>query len=306
MNRLAGLLHLRQWRELRALAKKREFGMASQAEQHWLRTYAAWHYRGTGAIVDLGCFLGATTIALAQGLVLNSRAKQKQIHAYDLFRWEAGYEAWTKGREVEGLFSPGNSFLGEFLRRTETWKDYIVVHEGDLSRPQWDGGRIEFLFIDAMKSPEIATAIASAFFPHLAPGQSYVAHQDFPHAFTPWIHLLAYRLRNHFRFIEDMPQSSLFRLERAIAPELVRRDLAPAAVSTDEIEAAFDYSLGLVVEKRKKANVIAAKAMAYFRRGEFGRAYEIINSSRYGPRSRADEFNKVKALIERNLGAMTR
>ena len=84
MNRLAGLVHFKQWRQLRALSKKREVGMASQGEQHWLRGYAARRYRGTGAIVDLGCFFGATTIALAQGLVLNTKAKQKRIHAYDL------------------------------------------------------------------------------------------------------------------------------------------------------------------------------------------------------------------------------
>ena len=218
-----------------------------------------------------------------------------------IFRWEPGYEAWAKERGVEGLFSPGGTFLEEFLRRTERWRNYIVVHEGDLSRAQWDDGPIEFVFVDAMKSPEIATAIASAFFPHLAPGESYVAHQDFPHAFTPWIHLLAYRLRNHLRFVEDMPQSSLFRLEKEIAPELLRTNLAPMAVSSDEIEAAFDYSLTLV-RGRKKANVVAAKAMAYVGRGEFARAHEIMMTSSCGSASRADEFNAVKALIERELG----
>ena len=301
MNRFSGLFDFKLRRRLRALVKKKEFGMTSRAELHWLRTYAARNYRGTGAIVDLGCFLGATTIALAEGLALNRNAMKKQIHAYDLFLWNEGYEAWAKGREVEGLFSPDGSFLHEFLSRTEKWRKYIVVHEGDLAQTQWEGGSIEFLFVDAMKLPELAVSIASTFFPHLVPGQGYVAHQDFPHAYTPWIHFLAYRLRNHFRFIEDMPQSSLFRLEREIAPELLREDLAPAAVSPDEIEAAFDYSLSLVGD-RKKANVIAAKAMAYAGRGEFGRAHEVISSSRYGPESLADEFNTIKALIEQNLG----
>jgi hypothetical protein len=301
MNRLAGLFQFKLRGQLRTLKKKKNFGMTSRAEQNWLRTYAAQRYCGTGAIVDLGCFFGATTVALAEGLVLNDKVTKKQIHAYDLFRWNEGYEAWARGREVEGLFSPGGSFLPEFLRRTEPWRDYIVMHEEDLGHAQWQGGSIEFLFVDAMKSPEVAVAIASTFFPHLVPGQSHVAHQDFPHAFAPWIHFLAYRLRNHFRFIEDLPQSALFRLEKQIAPELLRGNLTPAAVSPDEIEAAFDYSLKLV-RGDKKANVVAAKAMAYVDRGEFGRAHEIMLHSRHGPESRADEFNTVKALIERNLG----
>jgi hypothetical protein len=276
--------------------------MTSRQEQQWLRRYAARTYRGIGAIVDLGCFLGATTIALAEGLALNRKAKRKQIHAYDLFTWNEGYEAWAKGKEVEGLFAVGGSFLPEFLRRTQKWRDYIVIHEGDLRHARWETGPIEFLFIDAMKSPEVATAIASEFFPHLVPAKGYVAHQDFPHCSTPWIHFLTFRLRDYFSFVADLPQSSLFRLEKEIEPQALAGDLSPAAVSSGEIEAAFEYSLTLVGDD-KKANVIAAKAMAYAARNEFTRAYEIVTQNRYGPKSRANEFNTVKALIERKLTA---
>jgi hypothetical protein len=276
--------------------------MTSRQEQQWLRRYAARTYRGIGAIVDLGCFLGATTIALAEGLALNRKAKRKQIHAYDLFTWNEGYEAWAKGKEVEGLFAVGGSFLPEFLRRTQKWRDYIVIHEEDLRHARWETGPIEFLFIDAMKSPEVATAIASEFFPHLVPAKGYVAHQDFPHCSTPWIHFLTFRLRDYFSFVADLPQSSLFRLEKEIEPQALAGDLSPAAVSSGEIEAAFEYSLTLVGDD-KKANVIAAKAMAYAARNEFTRAYEIVTQNRYGPKSRANEFNTVKALIERKLTA---
>ena len=279
--------------------------MTSRQEQQWLRTYAARNYRGNGAIVDLGCFLGATTIALAEGLTLNrTTTKSKQIHVYDLFTWNEGYEKWAKGTELEGVFSPGGTFLPEFLKRTQKWRYYIVVHEENLRRAHWEHGPIEFLFIDAMKSPEVATAIASEFFPHLVPAKSHVAHQDFPHCFTPWVHFLTFRLRDHFSFIADLPQSSLFRLEREIEPEILASDLSPTALSHAEIEAAFDYSMSLVSDD-KKANVIAAKAMAYAARKEFTRAHEIVTQSRYGPASRANELNTVKALIERNLTAPT-
>ena len=279
--------------------------MTSRQEQKWLRTYAARNYRGNGAIVDLGCFLGATTIALAEGLTLNrTTTKSKQIHVYDLFTWNEGYEKWAKGTELEGVFSPGGTFLPEFLKRTQKWRYYIVVHEENLRRAHWEDGPIEFLFIDAMKSPEVATAIASEFFPHLVPAKGYVAHQDFPHCFTPWVHFLTFRLRDHFSFIADLPQSSLFRLEREIEPEILASDLSPTALSHAEIEAAFDYSMSLVSDD-KKANVIAAKAMAYAARKEFTRAHEIVTQSRYGPASRANELNTVKALIEGNLTAPT-
>jgi hypothetical protein len=302
MNQLARLFRLRDRRHLRKLAKARKFGMTSRKEQQWLRRYAAWSYRGTGAIVDLGCFLGATTIALAEGLALNRKAKRKQIHAYDLFTWSELYEAWAKGREVEGLFTVRASFLSEFQRRTQKWRDYIVIHQGDLRHARWEHGPIEFLFIDVMKSADLATAIGSSFFPHLMPAKSYVAHQDFAHCFTPWIHVLTFRLRDYFSFVADLPQSSLFRLEKKIEPHVLARDLSPAVVTSAEIEAAFDYSMSLVGDD-KKANVIGAKAIAYVARGEFTRAHEIVMESRYGPKSRANEFNKVKALIEQKLAA---
>jgi hypothetical protein len=302
MGGFAELFGLRNRLQLRKLGRTWKFGMTSGQEQRWLRNYAAKRYRGVGAIVDLGCFLGATTIALAEGLVLNRKANGKQIHAYDLFTWNEGYEAWAKGKEVEGLFAIGGSFLPEFRQRTQKWRDYIVIHEEDLRHARWQHGRIEFLFIDAMKSSDVATAIASNFFPHLLPGKSYVAHQDFPHCFAPWIHFLTFRLRDYFSFVADLHQSSLFRLEREIEPQAVAGDLSPAAVSSAEIEAAFDYSISLVGED-KKANVTAAKAVAYAARGDFIRGHEVLTQSRYGPASRADEFNKVKAMIERKLAA---
>jgi hypothetical protein len=300
MKRLKKLFRSPRRRALERLARKWEFGMTTRQEQQWLREYAACHYQGLGAIVDLGCFLGATTIAMTEGLALNRSAKSKRIHAYDLFIWDEGHEAWVRRRGMEGLYSVGASFLPEFLRRTQKWRDYIVAHEDDLMQARWERGRIEFLFIDAMKSPDLATAIALNFFPHLVPANSFLAHQDFPHCSTPWIHLLMFRLRDYFSFVVDLPESSVFRLEREIEPQALSGELSPTAASPAEIEAAFDYSLS-IVGNGKRANVIAAKAMAYVARGEFQRAHEILTQSLYGPASLADEFNRVKAVVERKL-----
>jgi len=295
---LRNLLRPRRYFYLRSKRNKQAFGMTSRHEQHWLRTYAAETYRGIGAIVDLGCFFGATTISLAEGLLLNSRARQKQIHAYDLFSWDEVYEAWAKGKEVEGLLTVGDSFLPEFLRRTQKWRDYIVVHEEDLRHARWEWGPIEFLFIDAMKSRELAGAIATNFFPHLVASKSYVAHQDFAHFYTPWIHLLTFRLRDYFSIVADVPRSgtTVFRCEKELLRKDLEMDLSLCACSADELEAAFDYSMSLVADE-KKANIIAAKAMAYCERGDIARAREIVTQTQYGPDSLAGELERVKGLV---------
>ena len=267
--------------------------MTTRHEQHWLRTYAAREYQGIGAIVDLGCFFGATTIALAEGLSLNSAARQKAIHAYDLFIWDEDFEVWARGREVEGQFSSGESFLPDFLKRTAPWRDFIVVHKEDLMEAQWRNGPIEFLLVDAMKTPETASAIVRRFFSHLIPGNSFVAQQDFAHCYTPWIHLLTFRLRDYFSVAADVPASgtTVFRCEKEIPCEKLAMNLSPSASSTDEIEAAFDYSFKIASEE-KKGNIVAGKAMAYIERGEIDRAREIVTQTEYG--SIAGELEQIK------------
>jgi hypothetical protein len=300
MTPLSDLLRPRRYFHLRSKRNKQEFGMTTRHEQHWLRTYAAQTYRGTGAIVDLGCFLGASTISLAQGLALNSKIRQKQIHAYDLFIGDEFYEAWAKGKQVEGLLTAGGSFLPEFLRRTQKWRDQIVVHEEDLRYARWEEEPIEFLFIDAMKSPELATAIASEFFPQLVPGQSYVAHQDFAHYYTSWIHLLQFRLRDCFEVTADIPGSGtvVFRCQRKLSPGQWG-DLSLASAPPAEIEAAFAYSMGLVSED-KKINVLAAKAMAYVHRGELERARQVIEATAAGTKSLGGELETARAMMNKS------
>jgi hypothetical protein len=300
MTSLSDLLRPRRYFHLRSKRNKQEFGMTTRHEQHWLRTYAAQTYRGTGAIVDLGCFLGASTISLAQGLALNSKIRQKQIHAYDLFIGDEFYEAWAKGKQVEGLLTAGGSFLPEFLRRTQKWRDQIVVHEEDLRYARWEEEPIEFLFIDAMKSPELATAIASEFFSQLVPGQSYVAHQDFAHYYTSWIHLLQFRLRDCFEVIADIPGSGtvVFRCQTKLSPGQWG-DLSLASAPPAEIEAAFAYSMGLVSED-KKINVLAAKAMAYVHRGELERARQVLEATAAGTKSLGGELETARAMMNKS------
>jgi hypothetical protein len=294
------LLRLRRYFVLRAKRRRkaREFGMTSWHEQHWVRTYAAHTYQGHGAIVDLGCFLGATTIALAEGLALNPRVKTSQVHAYDLFRWSKGFELWAEGKGMEGRFADGESFLAEFLERTADWRDYIVVHEQDIAHAQWRNGPIEFLFVDAMKTAETASAITRAFFPHLLAGIGYLVHQDFSHAYTPWVHLITYRLRDYFSIAADVPASgtTVFRCENQIPPAAADVDVSFARCSGAEIEAAFDHSLGLVPDE-KKGNITAAKAMAYRERGDIARASDILASTLDDAPSLAGELEQIKRLI---------
>jgi hypothetical protein len=272
-------------------------GMIVEQECDWFRTYAADIYTGTGAMVDLGCFVGSTTICLAQGLAANRAAKTAKIHAYDRFLWEEWMKLWW---EAKGLPPPeleAGSFLPEFLKQTSPWQDQIIVHPGDLALSRWDNGPIEFLLVDVMKSSDLAESIARNFFSFLVPGKSYVAHQDFAHSWTSWIHLLQFRLRDSFAVAKDLPKSGtvVFRYQKQFSPETVG-ELSMTSVAEEEIEAAFEYSLGLVSDS-KKPNVVAAKAMAYLHRGDVDRAREVVEANRWGATSLGQDLEGVESLI---------
>jgi hypothetical protein len=278
-------------------------GMITEQERAWFRTYAADVYSGAGAIVDLGCFVGSTTISLAQGLRANRIAGATKIHAYDQFVWDDFIQAWwTAKKNLPAPDIVDNSFLPEFLNRTLAWKDQIIVHQQDLTHVQWQNGLIEFLLVDAMKSPELADSITQTFFPYLIPGKSYLAQQDFAHFYTSWIHLLQFRLRDSFALAADIPKSGtvVFRYHTQLSPEAFS-DLSLSAAAVEEIEAAFEYSLRLVSDD-KKPNIIAAKAMAYIHRRDFDRAREVVDANHWGPTSLGQELEIVKRLIRQETG----
>jgi hypothetical protein len=276
-------------------------GMLTNEERVWLRNYAATEYSGAGAIVELGCFVGSGSIALAEGLLDSRRHPNAKVHAYDRFVWDKFLQAWW----IERGFPPprinGDSLLPEFLERTARWKHWLVVHEQDLNAAQWDETPIEFLFIDAMKSPRLAEAITQAFFPYLIPGLSFVAHQDFAHFFTSWIHLLQFRLRDCFEALGATPGSStvLFRCLKVPGNEQLHR-LSLNNATHGEIEAAFDYSLGVVSEHQKR-NVMAAKAMAYIHRGDLARAGEVL-AAIGAAGIEGGEVESVRQILEERLG----
>lgn len=82
-----------------------------------------------------------------------------------------------------------------------------------------------------MKSWELANSVLRNFFPALRPGLSLVHHQDFVHFFTPWIHLIMYRLREYFEPYAYVREGSyIFRYRKEILPSF-SRDLIASLIS---------------------------------------------------------------------------
>ncbi|MDY6782545.1 MAG: glycosyltransferase [Cyanobacteriota bacterium] len=252
-------------------------GMTSMEEQLFLENYAQKEYTGRGEIVELGCWLGSSTISLARGLELNGSVNNKaeHIHAYDLFIWffDSNMEKSVIGTSLEGKYQDGDSFLDEYLRRIAPWKHLVRVRPGDLTQIGWDRSPIELLFVDAMKSWELTNSIFKNFFPYLVPGFSLVVHQDFAHFYASWIHLMMYRFREYLVPIEHpfIWSSRVFRYVKEMPEHLLNATYSFEDFFRDEVEAAFNYSME-ITHSKMQPNIMAAKVMYFVQILEFEQA----------------------------------
>ncbi len=215
-------------------------GMTTGEEQEYLLQYARDEYTGSGAIVDLGSWLGSTTIPLARGLK-EAGAPQRIVHSYDTFVWHPWMDRYAG--DLAGRFRQGDSFLPEFQRRLGPLAARVRVHPGDLTVTKWADGPIEFLLVDAMKNWPLCSAISREFLAAVIPGAGQVMHQDFKFWGCPWIHLTTYRMRESLEIEQDLSSSAgtVFRLVRPLDLAMFGQDLSARSFTRAEIDAAYAY-----------------------------------------------------------------
>jgi hypothetical protein len=184
-------------------AGERLTGMTSIGEQQFYTECANGLSHVDGVVVDLGCWMCSTAISLARGIRRQGGRPPhaRRIYAIDRFIWDPWMDPWLS--EVRGKYRPGDSFLPEALRRIGEYRDVIELVQADLTEYSWQHGPIKILLVDAMKSWQLARSITTSFYPSLVKG-SVLIHQDFRDPHTPWIHILQYRLRDHFNLRHDV------------------------------------------------------------------------------------------------------
>jgi hypothetical protein len=173
--------------------------MLSIEERQLLAWLTESYWEGEGAIVDGGCFLGGSTLALGEGLRANTSApSDARIDVFDLFEVEPYMvDMYFEGKGLRA----GDSFRGEFDRATAQIADLLEVHDGDLAELGWDGRPIEVLFVDFAKSWSLNDVVIREFLPCLIPNRSVVIQQDYAFAFQPWIAITMEHLREYFEAV---------------------------------------------------------------------------------------------------------
>jgi tetratricopeptide (TPR) repeat protein len=84
----------------------------------------------------------------------------------------------------------GKDFEFLFRRHTAPFSSWINAEKQDLMYYRWEGGPIEFLFVDAAKSWSLTNQILRGFGESLVPGKSRVILQDFRFWHTYWLPLI--------------------------------------------------------------------------------------------------------------------
>ena len=181
-------------------------GMTQPDELKYLYWCCSTRYQGRGRVIELGPFIGRTTVPMAAGL-RSSIGPHERVISIDSHCWNDwslqyyGEKAFVAlSAEQRERLSPrdlapqeGDSFLPLFQVYTEQFKDNIEAVSCDLRDYTWRGDPVEILFIDAAKCWSALDRIVTQFFPCLVDG-ALVIHQDFKHFWTYWLHPVTERM----------------------------------------------------------------------------------------------------------------
>jgi hypothetical protein len=206
--------------------------MLSKAERRLLYSLARDYASGQAALVDAGCFLGGSTAALLAGVRDRPEAwLGPPVASYDLFRVDT-YMV-PKFFSGDRTLPPGETFRERFDAHVARFDVSHVVHEGDITAIGWDGGPIDVLFLDVLKSWEINDAVLRDFFPSLVPGRSVIVHQDYGWGDTPWIPISVELLRDSLVLVDWMEWGShVFFVESELSADVLKNGVSGLDLDT--------------------------------------------------------------------------
>ena len=237
--------------------------MLMPTEQQMLYTLASQHFRNQGCIVDAGCFLGGSTLALAQGVSDNaayiSNRQGAAIHSYDLFL----VEPWTIGLYFPVETPLGSTFEHIFRNNIQAFTDIIEVHAGDITKTQPPIDLIEILFIDCAKHWNVNDHIVGALFPRLIPGHSIVVQQDYLYPiWTGWLPITMEYYSDYFEIIDHTEKNSVAFFYHSKIPDSLLNYSLISSLSLSEMKILSDRAISRFKGEQKD---ILEKSANHFR-----------------------------------------
>lgn len=208
-------------------------GMVTAAERRYLYWLTSHCYSGDGAVVEVGSWLGCSTIHLAAGL-----EDDQPIYCFDRFVWHRSQDDKIPSSLV---LEHGDDTLPVFLRHVRPVHERVIPVKTDVEDLAWHGDPVEILFLDAPKQPADVEHVFAEFAGSLIPGRSLVVLQDYQ--FAPAYTLVAATdlLRGGLRLehVLDASATATFRVVAPVDPAAVAGQLDPSRWSAAEIREAW-------------------------------------------------------------------
>ena len=240
----------RAWKSVRFAYPDAVPTMLQPEERRYLYWLGRSVWKGSGLILEIGPWLGGSTVCLAAGMRASGHDARSRLHAVDNFLWRE-FMAARAALPLE----PGQSFQPFFTENLKDYADLVVSHARTLPDETIEGdheatakrsagepdvpaleaapgeGPVEILFIDGAKSWRGMAHLLRIVRERMVPGQTLLVCQDYKYWGTYWVPMMMSRLGEcveplhnvlgattvTFRLARDISRATLDELEDHVA-----------------------------------------------------------------------------------------
>jgi hypothetical protein len=197
--------------------------MLADEEKQYLFWLGRDAWDGRGDVLEIGPWLGGSTVSLAAGMRASGHDARGRLHTVDNFLWRDFMSA-----RAPLPLGNGESFEPFFHKNLASYHDIVVAHAAALpddavardaetnakrftetnSIPQFDGhggsGAITVLFVDGAKSWRGMRHLLRVTSERLIPGKSLLVCQDFKFWSTYWVPMMMARIADALTPVHDV------------------------------------------------------------------------------------------------------
>ena len=207
--------------------------MMSPNERKYLFSLTKDFYKGDGIIIDAGVFLGGSTVCFGEGLKRNPNLEKilntfdKPIQSFDRAQIYPNFFPFCDrhGVDYTGL-ETGGSFESIIRKHISAVNDVVDLTIGDVTQEKStaESPKIEILFLDVIKRPDINHFVLENWFNRLIVDTSIVIQQDYFCEGVPHIPICMEYLDEYFEYLGQINSSSMYLFKKPIPQDILELD----------------------------------------------------------------------------------
>lgn len=302
--------------------------MISIEEQRYLYWLGESVWTGRGDVVEIGSWLGGSTLCLASGMRASGYDGAKRMKVFDNFIWR---EFMSERAPLP--LKPGASFQSFFLSNVSEYDDIVDAYRRALPDEVISGDHqaashrfveedqvplfervgtdpVELLFIDGAKSWRGMLFLLKTLREGLLKDVSYLICQDYKYWESYWVPVMMCRLSEYVEPVHDVFNGATvtFRVGREIPASLLDSlpdsvDLLDADAVLEDIATAVSL-LHEMGDERGAANVSLAKVTFLAHKKRVEEAVSAFNEIRstWPPGVPAGQLERARAYLAEEFG----